>query len=514
MGLSKSELSQLKKDATAAARQDDVAVLTELILTALRKAETASQLWSVATTGPYHEAALGETAFPTEVLDVVVEQSKTLSKPADRASGLSLAARITAFSPVAIIDRWDAARLDKPELIEALRAHRSWLREELSHDKSAVRAAAALALARCGDTEAVGLLVDELGSGSEAGARVLAAASLGGNIEESARALLNSDDAVARTCAACALALGEDPISADVGAILAEAIRAGDKLPRTWGWRWRIGDMSTTRTMACVLLRRAEVEDPKAIVSALAALDEVDRFAADALGALAIPNAFELGVTLEDLDDVLRMALLALTRIPRGVSVRPVLNRLRLAVMGDIVSLVEGAPPYFAPAMAEVDGNERRWHIARVWRGRAQDELTQEAAITSVVSALSPEQIYEAVVSGRHLSHVGFALRDEQDASRSLDLAGGLLERLQQEDFPLRERVTADLEQGGGGRYLMHLAMGALLVFGRDLPTEFEDTVAMGLALSRAPARAQQLLEVLDDDRRAAVAAKVEAKRV
>lgn len=513
MPISKSDLKRLKTASEEAAEAEDEEALTKLVLEGMRAADTASQLWSVATTGAFNEAALGEDVFPAAVLDLVIERAATFTKPTDRAHALSLAARITAFSPVALIEQEPSSRQDKPSLLEALKVHRDWLRLELASPKPVLRAAAALALGRCGDDGDAILLLADLGSESEAGARLMAAAALGADVTGHARGFLSSDDQVARTCAACALGLAPEPIGEDVCAVLAEAIVSAHKLPPAWGWRGRLGDAANTAAMACAVLRNSEVENPAVLVNALSAMDELDQMAADTLGRLAFPTPFKPGVALEDLDEVSQDALRVLSRVPRYVQVRSTLNRLGLNRVEDIAAFFERTPPFFSVAVIDVGGKTRGWHVARVWRERLLDGIGHQTALEGIAAALSDAEIYEALIV-RHRAHIGFSVRDPQQDERSLELAVGLFAHLQKTEFPLREGLIEGFERGGRGLHGLHLAIGALIEFGADLPDSFDVTLAKGLVLTKVNEPVGRLLGVLDEDRRRAIEADVGSKRV
>lgn len=346
------------EDAVIAGNEDE---LTKLTLRAMRAADTARQLWAVATLGPLKEATLGEDVFPPEVLDCVVERALTFTKSADRASAISLAARITTFSPVALVDK-DASIDDKPSLLDALKKHRDKFCAELSSSQASVRAAAALTLGRCGHKGDADLLMLKFGSGAEAGARLVAAAALGASVSEQAERFLADKNLVTRTCAACAIGLVSE-LDGEACDVLADAMVSKQKLPSTWGWRWRFGTSGHTGTMAATLLRHSKASEPSRIVDALSGLEELDQASADVLGRLAFASPPKLGVTMEDLDDAGRNALRALCRVERGVQVRSTVHRLGLPSVRHIEELIDEHPPFFATTNVLVGGQAKRWHV-------------------------------------------------------------------------------------------------------------------------------------------------------
>ena len=174
MALRATDLKRLAREAAEIWRRRDEDGLNQLIVDAVAKGDTASQLWRLFLIDSVEEATVGEDIFAPRVVDALVERAQELAKPSDVAKTLALAVRLTAFSPVAFLEKSAPRRGDKVGPLAQLTRHRAHFVGLLS-TTGAIRAVASVALARLGACECATQILGGLKAKKHDGVALLAA---------------------------------------------------------------------------------------------------------------------------------------------------------------------------------------------------------------------------------------------------------------------------------------------------------------------------------------------------
>jgi len=430
------------------------AVLSEALLVAFASCDDASQLLTVMGCGGIADLSYLEGGYEPMHVQAILARADAWSNAGDRAIGIGMAVRATAFDPGASLVSDTVARGDKEHLFDVLDGHADHFRECLATGVAPIRAAAAHALSRCrgadmGDAERMLAHIDDETDHEALASRLLFAAVVANRCAESLPqqafvARLEHPSVLVRCCAAAAVAYAR-PIGSNETEALAKAIAADAPLPAGWGWRWH-HRTETTQAIAVRVLGWADCRTPAAAVKALCQLDGETMHESDALFRLAFPPAEtpKLGIAIEELSDVQHAALRAFAK-PGFGGRRDLLKRLGLHLPRDVASLLAGAGVWWTARDVTTCEGPRRWHMVRIWREHIAGTVERQAAVDALVEGSPPAELVEAICSGRHGPLLAAHASDAALAERDQLLSYAVLQSLTDKGFDLAEQCRAML---------------------------------------------------------------------
>jgi hypothetical protein len=282
--------------------------------------------------------------------------------------------------------------------------------------------------------------------------------------------------------------------------LLLEALRQPEPAPASLGLRWD-GEVETSAGVATRVLVWADVDDPTAVVAALAGLrdygdqgeDILLRFAFD--GGATIPAC---GLALVDLTPLQKLGLEAL-RAPGFARSFHFLRRFGLGIPADVNRFLEAREPFFRPLRAL----PRQFHLGRAWAEYCGDAIAADEIVAAIRQQLSVDEAVSAFCVQRrsHLVRLGVAF-SPAIATRQATLPLAYANAVDQGELRaalLRASATpAVLDEP------MFAAL-ALVAFADTLPTELEAIVQQGVRFKNFDEPLAGLLERLPAPLRARV---------
>ncbi len=333
--------------------------------------------------------------------------AERFERPADRGGALSLVVRAAARDPLDLLVKnepsvaGEACKRGPLTLLESYEA--SWVRA-LKDASPAVRAPAFLALCRLGSPAAgtadavLEAATKEKNPGALAAALLAtsAMAAQGRMPVPPLRVLALRHAGSAKPwvalSAAAALALVGTPLTSPSLPLLLDSFRKPEPAPPALGLRWEDG-VETSAGVAARVLVWAEVDDPAAVIRALAELGDYAEQAEEVLMRFAFAGGAtlpECGLAREELTQLQRLAVEAL-RAPAFARSFQFLHRFGLGVPADVDRFLQGNEPFFRPLRTL----PRAFHLGRAWAEYCNQTLTAE----QVLSAVREELSYDEAVS-------------------------------------------------------------------------------------------------------------------
>jgi hypothetical protein len=396
---------------------------------------------------------IGSLPLWPPVVDAMVSLAEGLSSATDAARVLGWA-RWSCGAPPTLLVRPDIAPslvpVHREACLPAFEARAPLYRRWLGDASPERRAAGAHALAWCRSATLADVSLVLAGATAEPDGTALGSAlvTLGVLVRrldanaDAARAVAHDKlahaEPFARACAAVALALMGETLSAEATSALTEVVLHPVPLPAGWGWRTAAKIAYESNALACAVLNWAPTLAADDAARALARVELPYNAAGEAMlagvrerigeeawrdfarakpqhagpceglimGALA-HLAFETqgralpphGLVASELDATQRLALEAIGR--RTPQAPDALQRVGLHASradADLVTdFLAGTRPEWRPMTIEVDGQQRRWHFGPLWGATVFGRVSVPAAADAILAAMTPAEAVELV---------------------------------------------------------------------------------------------------------------------
>ena len=537
------DIDQAAEDAAAAQyaspTEEATATAIEALTRAIRACPDADALERLIARSYIRDWFPLASALSSPTVDAMVDLAEALEQAGDAARVLGWALWSCTPSPIELVYPGFVAPHNRTDAcLPAFDARAPLYRRWLGDGSAERRAAGVHALAWCesataADAGVVLAVATGEPDGMALGSALVALGALVNRFgveADAARALalemLGRANPFVSACAATALALMKETLSAEATSALTAVVLHPVPLPACWGWRTAGKAAHGSGSLGCAVLNWAPTGSPEAAVRALARVElpynpaaegylaglrrhvgeEAYRDALRAkpqhagpcegfiMGALA-HLAFEVrghslppyGLVASELDETQRLALEAIER--RTPQAPWVLERVGLYANKadpDIVTdFLEGTKPEWRPIDIEVNGQKRRWHFGPIWGAVVFGEVSVPDARGAVLAAMTPSEAVDLVTRFTSARRAAYGrIKDQSAWERDQELALAVIDAAVARGFDLDDMMRAVAANKRSG--LPAIAATAYLRAHPDhVPAEIQQVIDNGLAQAR-----------------------------